>query len=370
LIPDEEGFYYPQIDKNVCVNCGICEKICPVEHPTFENTPSPKVYAALINDEEERKKSSSGGMFYAIACWIIKQGGVVYGATIDKHLQVYHIGVDTKDNLSLLRGSKYVQSALNDIYAEIKKNLQKDRWCYFVGTPCQVAGLKAFLRKDYDKLLTSDLVCHGVPSQWLFDQHIAYLEKKYKGKVSDYQFRDNEKWGGCEIFNLTNPKGKVRYIKHPSYVLSPFLYSFMYAMTYRYSCYDCKFAKIPRQGDITLADYWGVKKFFPDININSGVSLILSNSEKGDAILINIEDKVELRKSSIEDGAKFNGNLVTISKKHNNRDIAYSIVKKEGYRNAASSIFKNPHSLRDKIKLGLMQNRVVSFVYNMIHTKK
>lgn len=370
LTPDEEGFYYPQINKNVCINCGICKKTCPVEHPAYNNTPSPRVYAALINDEKERKKSSSGGMFYAIACWIIEQGGVVYGATMDEHLQVYHIGVETKENLSLLRGSKYVQSALNDIYIEIKKNLQNGKWCYFVGTPCQVAGLKAFLRKDYPKLLTSDLVCHGVPSQWLFDQHIAYLEKKYNGKVSNYQFRDNEKWGVCEIFNLTNPNGKVKSIKHPSYVLSPFLYSFMYAMTYRFSCYDCKFAKIPRQGDITLADYWGVKNFFPDININSGVSLILSNSEKGDAILTNIGDRVELRKSSIDDGAKFNGNLVNISKKHNYRDIAYTIVKKDGYRIAASSIFKNPHSLRDKIKYGLMKNRVVSFVYDMIQTKK
>ena len=368
LESDEEGFYYPQIDKDKCINCGRCESICPVEYPVYENNATPNVYASYVKDVEERKKSSSGGLFYAIATWILDQNGKVYGAAIDERSQVYHIGVDSKEDLYKLRGSKYVQSALNDTFVDIKRNLSNDRWCYFVGTPCQVAGLKSFLHKEYEKLLTSDLVCHGVPSQWLFDQHISYLEKKEGGKVSGYQFRNNEKWGGCEIFNLTTPKGRVKTIKHPTYVLSPYLYSFMYAMTYRYSCYDCKFARIPRQGDITLADFWGVQNFFPDINIDNGVSLILANTDKGDRVLKQIENSVELRKSSIEDGAEFNGNLVTISIKHENRDIAYSTVKNEGYVKAASTLFKNPHSIRDGIKYRLLQNKVVSFLIEKVNT--
>ena len=366
LTPDEEGFYYPKIDKNVCINCGICEKTCPVEHPTYNNTPSPRVYAALINDEKERKKSSSGGMFYAIACWIIEQGGVVYGATMDDYHQVYHIGVETKDNLSLLRGSKYVQSALNDTYVAVKKNLQNDRWCYFVGTPCQVAGLKSFLRKDYPKLLTSDLVCHGVPSQWLFVHHIAYLEKKYKGKVSDYQFRDNEKWGGCEIFNLTNPKGKVKSIKHPSYVLSPFLYSFMYAMTYRYSCYDCKFAKIPRQGDITLADYWGVKNFFPEIKSEYGVSLVLINTDMGGMVLRHIDAIIDFKESNLNDGVKYNANVIGTTKKHPNRDFAYKKVKEKGYNAVACTIFRNPHHMKDMLVYYSLQSNLMRRIIKII----
>lgn len=366
LAPDEEGFYYPQIDKNVCVNCGVCKKICPVEHPSFENSPSPRVYAAFINDEEERKKSSSGGLFFAIASWIIEQGGVVYGAMIDDRHQVYHIGVETKENLSLLRGSKYVQSALNDTYVEVKKNLQNDRWCYFVGTPCQVAGLKAFLRKDYPKLLTSDLVCHGVPSQWLFDQHIAYLEKKYKGKVLDYQFRDNEKWGVCEIFNLTYPKGKMESIKHPSFVLSPYLYSFMYAMTYRYSCYECKYATIPRQGDITLADYWGVKKFFPEINDTNGVSLILANSSKGQEVLKLFGNRVEFFNSCLSDSAKYNYNLDHRTECPPIRPRVYTLVKEHGYSNSAKTIFKDPHYYSHVILQHLLKNKFFSCLVNKL----
>ena len=185
LSSDEEGFMYPSIDKNLCINCGLCERVCPIEHPDYSNSEKPEVYAAFLKNIEQRKQSSSGGLFYAIACWILKQGGKVYGATIDANHQVKHIGVDKFEDLYLLRGSKYVQSDLQHVYADIKNELRNTRWCYFVGTGCQVAGLKAFLHKDYETLLTSDLVCHGVPSQWLFDQHIQYLEEKHHGKVSD-----------------------------------------------------------------------------------------------------------------------------------------------------------------------------------------
>ena len=177
---DEEGFLYPAINKDKCIDCGLCERVCPVEHPNYSNTETPEVYAAMVKEVEQRKKSSSGGMFYAIASWILNQGGKVYGATMDEKHQVKHISVDNLEDLDLLRGSKYVQSDLQQVFADIKKELKAGRWCYFVGTGCQVAGLKSFLRKDYDTLLTSDLVCHGVPSQWLFDQHIKYLEEKYK----------------------------------------------------------------------------------------------------------------------------------------------------------------------------------------------
>ena len=341
FVRDEEGFLYPTINKDKCIDCGLCERMCPVEHPNYSNTDSPEVYAAMLKKVEQRKKSSSGGMFYAIASWILNQGGKVYGATMDENHQVKHIGVDNFKDLDLLRGSKYVQSDLQHIFTEIKKELIEGRWCYFVGTGCQVAGLKAFLRKDYDTLLTSDLVCHGVPSQWLFDQHIKYLEDKYKGKVSDYQFRDNERWGGCEIFNLTNHKGKVKRYKFPSYNLSPYLYSFMYGMTLRYSCYECPFARIPRQGDITLADYWGVKEFFPNLDRMNGVSLLLLNTQRGENIFNMIEDTCVVYQSTLADGAKYNGNLIHVSKKNSIRDSVYEQIKCKGYESLVCNEFKS-----------------------------
>lgn len=350
FVKDDEGFLYPTINKDKCIDCGLCERVCPVEHPNYSNTDSPEVYAAMVKDVEQRKKSSSGGMFYAIASWILNQGGKVYGATMDENHQVKHVGVDNFEDLNMLRGSKYVQSDLQHVFTDVKKELKSGRWCYFVGTGCQVAGLKSFLRKDYDTLLTSDLVCHGVPSQWLFDQHIKYLEDKYKGKVSDYQFRNNELWGVCEIFNLTNRKGKVKRYKFPSYELSPYLYSFMYAMTYRYSCYECPFARIPRQGDITLADYWGVKEFFPEIDASKGVSLVLVNNHKGENFFTHIEDVCYVKQTTVLDGAKYNANLLVRTHKNGLRESIYSKIKEEGYHAVALRDFKSPRYIHIKIR--------------------
>ena len=340
---DEEGFLYPTINKDKCIDCGLCERVCPVEHPNYSNTETPEVYAAMVKEVEQRKMSSSGGMFYAIATWILNQGGKVYGATMDENHQVKHIGVDNFEDLNLLRGSKYVQSDLQQVFADIKKELKAGRWCYFVGTGCQVAGLKSFLRKDYDTLLTSDLVCHGVPSQWLFDQHIKYLEEKYKGKVSDYQFRNNEGWGGCEIFYLTNHEGKRKRYKFSSYDLSPYLYSFMYGMTSRYSCYDCPFARIPRQGDITLADYWGIKEFFPEMNRRNGVSLLLLNTRRGKTVFNIVKNNCEFYISTVAAGAKYNRNLVQVSEKNRNREGIYEQIKIRGYKSIACNEFRSPY---------------------------
>lgn len=152
--------------------------------------------------------------------------------------------------------------------------------------------------------------------------------------------------GGAEIFNLTNHKGKVKRYKFPSYDLSPFLYSFMYAMTYRYSCYECPFARIPRQGDITLADYWGVKEFFPEMDRTNGVSLILLNTDRGRLIFEKVKDCCEIRKSTVADGAKYNGNLVHVSKKSKIRDGIYAQIKDRGYESLACKEFKSPNYKR------------------------
>ena len=343
LKPDEEGFLYPLIDKDKCINCGICRRVCPVEHPEYNNGQIPEVYAAKAKNIKQRKKSSSGGMFYVVATWIIHQGGIVYGATMDAQHQVKHIGVNNMDGLEMLRGSKYVQSDLRNIFVDIKDRLEEGRWCYFVGTGCQVAGLKAFLRKDYETLLTSDLVCHGVPSQWLFDQHIQYLETKYKGKVLEYQFRNNESWGGSEIFKLLTCNGKRKMYRFPSYSLSPYLYSFMNTMTCRRSCYDCKFACIPRQGDITLGDYWGIKESFPEMDTSAGVSLVLVNNVKGKQVIERIRCDCDLFESSLNEAVKYNGNLMRASEKHELRDILYSEIHEKGYSLIAETTLRMPH---------------------------
>lgn len=369
MVQDKEGFAYPEIDETSCINCHLCEKVCPVEHPDYSNVHTPDAFAVLLNNKDERKKSSSGGAFYAIASFVLDNKGVVVGATMDKDHQVRHIAIDSKDELYRLRGSKYVQSSMDGVFSIVKQALLDDRWCFFVGTGCQVAGLKAFLRKSYDKLITSDLVCHGVPSQKLFDMHIAYLEEKYNDKVIDYQFRNNSLWGGCEICDFANHKPII----NPSYELSPYLYSFMYAMTYRYSCYDCKFACIPRQGDITLADYWGVKEFFPQIDTTHGVSLVLVNTEQGKKVWKNVKESYEYYQSTVEDGAKYNGNLVMKSEKPNVREGIYQLIEEVGYKKVAETTFKSPNAIKIRLFNAINNSGILRLllpVYRKIKNRK
>lgn len=349
MVQDNEGFSYPVINKNLCVNCGLCEKVCAFAQPQYTNSKSPAVYATHLKDTEERKKSSSGGIFYAIAKWIIAQGGIVYGAAFNNELQLSHIGVDNLNDLEKLRGSKYLQSALGNTYKEVKELLKLGRWVYFVGTGCQVAGLKAFLRKQYPTLVTSDLVCHGTPSQKLFNMHIDYLSKKVNGKIINYNFRNNRQWGVNETYTYRKNEKEID-VNTGDFALSPYLFQFMYAFTYRKSCYNCQYTRIPRQGDVTLADYWGVKEFFPDIDAKTGVSLVLVNSEQGKKIWNEIKCNCNYYESKVEDGAKNNANLVMQTKEPKIRQDIYEKIEKEGYDSIAATLFVPANYRRIKIK--------------------
>lgn len=364
---DEEGFLYPVIDEEQCISCGLCEKVCPMNHPVYENR-TQAVYATYVKDEQQRMKSTSGGIFYAIARWVIEHGGIVYGAAFDDDFKLRHVGVKSLDELQKLRGSKYLQSNLGNVFCEIKEHLKKYRWVYFVGVGCQVAGLYSFLRKEYKTLITSDLVCHGVPSQLMFDWHLDYLRKKEKGEITSYSFRDCEGWGGCETYSFVSPiRGKEGTRKLYSYYLSPYLYSFMWAYTYRYSCYNCKFARIPRQGDITLADFWGVTNYFPDLDCTKGVSLVLINNQRGAEIWNAIKNDLEYRPSSIADAAKDNGNLVCGTTMPEIRKSCYALIRQKGYQWVAEHKFRASHYMLIKLKVFLLQTKFGAF---LVQTKR
>ncbi len=355
---DEEGFLYPVINREVCIDCGLCEKVCPFEKPTYENSYSPQVYATYVKEESQRMQSTSGGLFYAIAQWVINQDGIVYGAAFDEHFKLHHIGVETLEELQPLRGSKYLQSDLQYTFGEIHHHLQNNRWVYFTGVGCQVAGLKAFLRKEYTTLVTSDLVCHGTPSQLMFDWHLDYLRQKEQGDITSYSFRDMEKWGGCETYKYVSQTRGRGIRKLYSYDLSPYLYSFMWAFNYRYSCYHCKFARIPRQGDITLADYWGVRKYFPNIDADKGVSLALVNSLQGIVIWDKVKDTLHYRPSCVENAAAGNGNLTHPTKMPAIRYICYEMIRQRGYKSVADKEFRAPHYYRVKLRTLLAQTKL------------
>lgn len=360
MLEDEEGFFYPVINESVCINCGLCRKVCSWENPKYECDENPIVLASVLKNKTERQRSTSGGIFLGIAEWIINQGGMVFGAAFDEHLQLHHIGVDTVEGLQKLRGSKYLQSQLGTIFKVVERELKSGRWCYFTGTGCQVAGLIAYLRKEYVNLLTSDIVCHGVPNQKLFNEHISYMEKKYNDKVVSYHFRDYKYGGGCEICEFANRRPVI----NPSYELSPYLFSFMYGLTYRYSCYECRFAKIPRQGDITLADFWGARDYFPQMDTDNGCSLVLLNTKKGFDIWEKIKNKCDFNVSNVREAAGNNGNLIQSTSKPAIRTDVFKKMEIDGYEKIARRYFRSPYHVRLRIIYFFLQFRFIRAIYS------
>ena len=279
IIHDKYGFYVPQIDFEKCVGCGLCKNVCLIgrkkelEYSDF----AVKAYAAYAKDSVVRRSSSSGGVFSVLADHVLNKNGIVYGAAFDENFNVVHTGVRTREELARLRGSKYVQSFISEtLYSEIKEELENGTEVLFSGTPCQVAGLRFYLQKEYANLLLVDLVCHGVPSPKIFNDYFAGLENKY-GKIKQYFFRDKEK--SWKIFNskvVTDKKNIVKYMDQDLY-----LYLYHTQPLLRKSCYQCEFASKGRVSDITIGDFWGYQesKDLPDDD--KGLNCVLCNTTKG-----------------------------------------------------------------------------------------
>ncbi len=315
---DSEGFLYPQVDKNLCIECGICTSHCPVIQKV-ECGKNPEVFAAKYTDSGSVFKSTSGGIFIPLALNVLKKGGVVFGCAYDGELKAKHIAVESEKELCRLQGSKYVQSDTRGVYSRVKKELEKGRYVLFSGTGCQCAGLKTYLKKDYEKLLISDIVCHGVPSPKLFEKYIEYMGKKLGGKLTEYNFRSKEKRGWDLYYKAKNTKKS----KSDYGFFDPYYNAFLTGKTYRESCYKCKFANAARAGDITLADYWGIQKMHPDFYDKNGVSLVLINSDKGKKAWDEISGRIKAVPSTIEKASVMNKNLVAPSKRPDCRDGIY-----------------------------------------------
>ena len=348
MITDDEGFQYPYINEDSCVECGLCIKTCPANKELDVTSSYPQQpYLAWINDDEVRLDSSSGGIFTALARYVISQGGVVCGAAYDDDMTVRHRIVDNENDLIHLRGSKYVQSITEGIFSDIKVYLNKGVMVYFVGTPCQVAGLKSFLKKKYDNLLTSDLICHGVPSGNLFKEQIKYFERKEGKKIVDVKFRAKKRFGqGYDIQIITNNGANKFFCAE----LVPYFNGFWKNITLRESCYKCQYASLHREGDITLADFWLVKKCFPDVRTSKGTSLVFVNSIIGENIFMKLANSgdVYIREATIEQALLGQGQLKSPVPRPIERDGYKRYLDFEKYCNG---LLKN--SLGYKIKMHL-----------------
>lgn len=295
---DNEGFWYPIVDREKCIECGLCEKSCPILNDMSVKN-SPKAYACYNKDDEIRKESSSGGIFTLLASYIIKRGGVVYGAAFNNKFEVEHIQVSTIDDLSKLRGSKYVQSKLGNTYSEIKKLLSQEKLVYFSGTPCQVDGLLSFLNKKYDNLICQDIICHGVPSPKLWKYYLRQFKLEDNAKIV---FRD--KSTGWDSYSFTiNQNNKYSQLASQNDYMKVFLKD----LCLRPSCYDCHSKSLHRNSDITLGDFWGIKEIYSEMyDENKGTSLVFINSDKGKNIFNKILNEIKFKYVDIDKASLYN----------------------------------------------------------------
>lgn len=281
---DNEGFLYPKVDRSKCVKCNLCNSICPVSnHPDYSDTVL-SAYAGYSKDEEIRLQSSSGGMFSMFASTILKENGVVFGATLDDNLICRHTAIENIRDLYRLQGSKYVQSIIGNSYLKIRDYLRDGRKVLFTGTACQCAGLKAFLKEEYDNLLIIDILCHGVPSPKVFEKYLQGMELERQEKVQDIYFRSKTYgWKNYAVKLVFGDNSKYeREGKDDEYIKL-----FLSEICLRPSCYECQFKKLERPSDITLGDAWGIQRTMPELDDNQGTSAIIIHTKKG---MKNFED--------------------------------------------------------------------------------
>lgn len=339
------GHIFPTIDTDKCINCGLCKKSCPGLMSFQLNKPS-HVYAAWNLDHDEQIKSSSGGIAWLLAKRTIQDGGVVYGAAFDKDWNVNHVRCQTETEIQLLSQSKYVQSWINDAYSQVKADLNSNLKVLFVGTPCQIAGLKAFLKRDYETLVTVDLVCHGTPSRKMLREELEEITQF--NDLKKVAFRGSYGYG----FRFDYQDGFTCFTIRQSYYLK----GFMDGLFYRESCYHCPFAGKNRVGDLTVGDFWGIGKKQPFDNPDKNkVSLVLVNTERGEKCFSTILDNVYCQERTLEEAIDGNPQLQRPSMKPKNYEKFKRIYSKKGLKKAAERAYPKMRTRLFLEKLGLIK---------------
>lgn len=326
MLEDEKGFKHPKIDKEKCINCGLCRRICPILKSSIEKKDN-ESYAIYNKNDEERLHSSSGGIFILLAKAIINNGGVVYGASLDENFIVNHCRAQTMADLSKLMGSKYVQSDIGISYKNVKKDLESGLSVLFTGTPCQIAGLKSYLNKEYPKLYTQDIICHGVPSPKVWEKYKEFRQKVDKDLPLEINFRNKD--NGWANYNITfeYKNGEYKQNKNNDIYMKAFLRN----TSLRDSCYNCIFKGINRVSDITLGDFWGIQEIMPEMNDNKGISLIVINSKKGQEMFELIKNNCKYKKCDFEEAIKYNPSMIKSVNEDKKRNAFFENLDKSDF---------------------------------------
>lgn len=334
---NDEGFLYPVIDEDKCTNCGLCAKNCPAINPIYKNNKKPKCFAVMANDEI-RYNSSSGGVFPVLAHYFLDKGNYVAGAVWNKDGSVKHIVSNKKEDIEAMRGSKYLQSSIGDCYREIKNILNLDKKVLFTGTPCQVAGLYAYLKKEYENLYTVEIICHGTPSPKVFKK---YLDETLAVNESFINTSFRNKINGWSHKHIVTTETNLRTFDTPIKE-HPFSQAFLKDLCLRNSCGECRFNRIPRQADITTGDFWGVWKFNKKLDDTKGTSIIFVNSKKGKYIFSKLKKEFKLVKPvPFKMAIKGNPNMVKPTKPHSKRKDFMELINKHTLKDSLDYCLDN-----------------------------
>ena len=349
---DENGYLYPIIISDSCIECGACIEVCPLRNKGVTRTP--QISCAYVNPNEEyRFESASSGAFETLSREFLKgeEDYSVYGCELDDELQAKHCSIQNIKEISRMKKSKYIQSRIDNEYASVLQELRMGKKVVFSGTPCQISALKLFLKREYENLLTIDFVCHGVPSQKIFSKYIEYLEKRYKGKVRSYTFRNkrrvDQKWSNLGI--------RVDFVNGKSIELEAeedlYMTGFLSGLFNRESCYKCKYAGINRISDITIGDFWGIEKVYPELTEikTNGTSLVMGNTLKGLSIIQKLEEGT-LYFTKLDDAVRENGQLKHPQKENVKREVfLYEFSRNRKFDTCIRQAFPEKYGFRKEI---------------------
>ena len=349
---DEEGFLFPVIDMDKCIDCGLCYRKCPVNRQSVTNNKNfPKYYASAISDTKELLECSSGGTFIELAKYVLSQGGYVCGCVFDEHMRAVHKCTNSLEEVRRMRGSKYVQSSIEKAFPQVKDLIDDGKIVLFTGTACQIAAVKGFV-KSTEKLFLVDILCHGVPSPLFFEKYVEFLGKKHKGRVVNLEFRNKKKLGwGSEhrTYYEVERNGVVRGYRP---VLPAYFCSFFWGTNLRESCYNCKFAGPDRISDITIGDFWGYWSYYHR-NFPEGISIASVNTPKGELLFDEVKDKMSFCDELPADKAKgTNTNFYHPTSRPFARDNFYVNIKKRRYEDFVWRVYLNKYT-RKKILVSL-----------------
>jgi len=343
---NDEGFLIPSINNERCIECGVCQRYCPIiENKLPENLDTPVSFAAWSKDDHTRIKSSSGGVFTEIAKIVLKEGGVVFGVAFDDSFKTKHISIEDEEDISLVRGSKYIQSHVGDSYQKAVSIALQGRPVLFSGTPCQIAALNLFIQSNPRiEIYTCEVICYGVPSESVFMSYLDYFSQLKNSRIKEFSFRDKalgwKKWCTKIIFNNGEEYVSIRRV-------DPFMIGFFRNIYLRSICHDCPFARIPRVSDITLGDFWGVPKELDDPR---GVSAVIINTPKGDKLFEKVTN-IEKMKVSLDQITSHNIRLINGHLERNPcRKDFYELLETKGFQ-AVMEKYLKPYTWLQKCLL-------------------